>query len=115
MSRSDKSQWQDAMEDEMRSLAKNKVWELVTRPNNINVVTNRWVFKIKRKPNGDVDRYRARLVARGFTQVEGVDYSETYAPVANMPTVRLLFAHAAIKGLMFKQFDIKTTFLYGNL
>ena len=110
-----KEKWLEAMSDEMRSLDKNQVWTLVPRPKQTNIVTNRWIFKQKCKPNGEIERYRARLVARGFSQVHGIDYSETYAPVANMPTVRLLLAHAAIKSLKFKQFDIKTAFLYGNL
>lgn len=113
--RPDAQQWQAAMKDELSSLAKNNVWDLVPRPKGTNIVTNRWVYKLKRKPSGEIDRYRARLVARGFSQVEGIDYSETYAPVANMPTVRLLLAFAAVKQLKFRQFDIKTAFLYGNL
>lgn len=113
--RRDGDQWKLAMADEINSLGRCNVWKLVPRPRDTNIVTNRWVFKIKKKPDGVIDRYRARLVARGFTQVHGVDYSETYAPVANMPAVRLLFANAAIMGLKFKQFDIKTAFLYGNL
>lgn len=113
--RPDAKHWVEAMDDEMSSLKKNKVWTLVERPKNTNIVTNRWVYKVKRKPNGEVDRHRARLVARGFTQVHGVDYSETYVPVANMLTVRMLLAYAAIINLKFRQFDIKTAFLYGNL
>lgn len=115
MGREDRSQWLAAMKDEIGSLAKNKVWTLVNRPKGVNIVTNRWVLKIKRKPDGSVDRYRARLVARGFSQVHGLDFNETYAPVVNMASVRLLFAYAATQSLHMKQFDVKTAFLYGNL
>lgn len=115
MGRDDRSKWLAAMKDEMASLAKNKVWTFVNRPKGVNIVTNRWVLKIKRKPDGSVDRYRARLVARGFSQVQGLDYNETYAPVVNMTSVRLLFSYAITQLLYMKQFDVKTAFLYGNL
>lgn len=115
MRRPDSSLWKKAMQEEMDSLHKNNVWVLVDKPKDTNIVTNRWVLKIKRRPTGEIERYRARLVARGFTQIQGVDYDETYAPVVNMTTIRLLFAHAAASSLHFRQFDIKTAFLYGNL
>lgn len=81
----------------------------------MNVVTSRWVYHIKRKSNGEIARYKARLVARGFSQIEGIDYHETYAPVADMSIIRLLFAYAAAERLHMAQFDIKTAFLYGDL
>ena len=114
MSRSDSAKWLDAMKEEITSLKKNEVWQLVERPRH-NVVSNKWVLKIKRKPNGEIERYKARLVARGFSQVPGVDYQETYAPVANMTSIRMLFAFAAIENLKIAQFDVKTAFLYGDL
>ena len=115
MNRPDKALWLDAMHDELKSLDKNKVWELVPRPERVNIVTNRWVLRIKRKPDGVIERYRARLVARGFTQVYGQDYRETFAPVVNTTTVRILLSFAAINDLKIAQFDIKTAFLYGDL
>lgn len=115
MERPDKDKWLEAMEDELKSLVKNNVFEVVSRPANKNIVTNRWVLKIKRKPDGSIDRYRARLVARGFSQIFGVDFNETYAPVVNTSSVRLLFAYAAMQHLEIGQFDVKTAFLYGNL
>ena len=114
-SRPDSDKWLAAMQEELESLAKNDVWTLVDRPRNCNIVSNRWVYRIKRSPEGKIERYRARLVARGFSQVEGVDYFETYAPTANMVVVRTLFAYAAIEGLHVQQFDIKAAFLYGDL
>lgn len=112
--RPDWKKWQEAMEEEIASLEKNKVWTLVARPRK-NIVTNKWVFKIKRKPGGEVDRYKARLVARGFSQIQGIDYDETYAPVANASSIRMLFAFAAKERLDMAQFDVKTAFLYGDL
>lgn len=79
--------WIKAMDEEMNSMRKNKVWTLVDRPNNANIISNKWVFVIKKRPDGDVARFKARLVARGFSQVHGFDYNETYAPVAYMPTI----------------------------
>lgn len=114
MTRSDKKEWVKAMEEEIESLKRNDVWELVDRPNH-NIVTNKWVLKIKRNPDGSIERYKARLVARGFSQVYGIDYIETYAPVVNMASIRMLFAHAAEKSLYLSQFDVKTAFLYGDL
>lgn len=99
----------------LSSLHKNNIWDMVKRPLNKNNVTNRWVFRIKRSPDGKIERFRARLVARGFSQVEGIDYFETYSTTASMPLVRFLFAYAAVKGLCIKQFDVKTAFLYGDL
>ncbi|KAG9509473.1 hypothetical protein GZH46_02007, partial [Fragariocoptes setiger] len=115
MSRDDKNKLQDAMLAELDSLHRNQVWTLVDRPKNANVVTNKWVLKIKRRPDGSIDRYKARLVARGFSQQEGVDYHETFAPAAHMTSVRLLFAYAAAKQLVWEQFDVKTAFLHGDL
>lgn len=114
MNRSDRDMWLQAMNEEIESLNKNQVYDLVDRPE-CNVVTNKWVFKIKRNSIGQVERYKARLVARGFTQVYGIDYLETYAPVANMTSIRMIFAYAAMEGLHISQFDIKTAFLYGEL
>lgn len=115
MSRQDKDSWLKAMNDEIASLHKNNVWILVPRPEKTNVVSNRWVLRIKRRPNGNIERYRARLVARGFSQIHGIDYSLTYAPVVGTSAVRLLLAYAAANRLQLAQFDIKTAFLYGEL
>lgn len=83
MSRPDKDLWLKAMDEEIDSLHNNHVWNLVPRPKGTNIVTNGWVLRIKRKPNGEIERYRARLVARGFSQIHGLDYSLTYAPVVS--------------------------------
>ena len=74
--------WRDAMMDEYHSIMKNDVWEIVPRPKGKSMVTSRWLYKLKHAANGSVEKYKARFVARGFSQVEGVDYDETFAPVA---------------------------------
>lgn len=115
MSRPDKSKWLIAINEELKSLSKCNVWSLVDRPTNKNIVSNRWVLRIKRNPDGTISRYRARLVARGFSQIHGLDYHDTYAPTSSMSIIRLLFSFAAVEELNITQFDVKTAFLYGDL
>lgn len=113
--RNDRDEWLAAMDSEIQSMHKNNVWVLVDRPSGVNIVSNKWIFVTKRKPDGRIDQYKARLVARGFSQVYGFDYGETYAPVAFMPSIRTLFAFAAARKLKIAGFDVKTAFLYGYL
>jgi hypothetical protein len=74
--------WQDAMAKEYQSIMKNDVWDIVLRPEEKSVVTSKWIYKIKHAADGSVEKYKARFVARGFSHVEGIDYEETFAPVA---------------------------------
>lgn len=111
----ERDKWVEAMDEEISALSKNSTWELCDLPNDKKLVDNRWVFKIKFKKNGTIERYKARLVARGFTQEYGVDYLETFSPVVRFTSVRTLLAIAAQERLILKQFDIKTAFLYGEL
>ena len=108
-------EWQKAMETELAQIASHKVWSLVEPPNNRKPLTMKWVFKIKTAGDNKILRYRARLVVRGFNQIEGLDYQELFAPVARMDTIRVLLAVCASKHLKLRQFDITTAFLYGNL
>lgn len=105
--------WKLAMEDEMSSLLNNKTWELVDRSAATNVLTGKWVYKVKRGSDGSITRYKARYVVRGFEQEYGIDYTETFASVVRQKTYRTLFALAAIHDWEIEQMDIKTAFLYG--
>jgi hypothetical protein len=107
--------WQDAMKEELDELHKNHTWDLVDLPRGKSVVWCKWVYKIKTCSDGTVDRYKARLVARGFTQEYGVDYDETFAPVARLSSVRALLAVAASRHWSLSQMDVKNAFLNGNL
>ena len=110
-----KRQWELAINEELQALATNHVWELVDIPKGANIVSNKWVFKLKRLPNGQVDRYKARLVARGFSQQYGIDYEETFAPVVRMESLRILLAIAAAEDLEIHQMDVITAYLAGEL
>ena len=109
-------QWQAAAKDEMSSLVKAQVFHLVPRAiAQGRVVTSKWVFKVKRQSDGSIERYKARLVARGFSQQPGIDYNETFAPVAKFQSIRLILALASMHDLELHQMDVKTAFLYGLL
>ncbi|WVZ85689.1 hypothetical protein U9M48_032584 [Paspalum notatum var. saurae] len=107
--------WNEAMLEELRALEKNKTWELVKLPAGKKVVSCKWVFSAKQNPAGKVERYKARLVARGYSQTYGIDYDETFAPVAKMSTVRMLISCAANFGWPLHQLDVKNAFLHGDL
>ncbi|UYV85057.1 K02A2.6-like, partial [Cordylochernes scorpioides] len=115
MSSKDKINWEIAMNEEKQALIKNKTWELMDLPDNAKAIGCKWIFRIKRKGNGEIDRYRARLVAKGFSQRRGIDYKETFAPVVRYDSVRVLLALATAMDMEIMQFDIKTAFLNGDL
>ena len=112
---SDKDQWRATMQEEVNSLVEMQVWERVPRPKDQNVVGCKWVYRLKFNAQGEVVRYKARLVAKGYSQVDGLDYNETFAPVTRLETIRLLFALAVKKDWEIRQIDVKTTYLYGDL
>lgn len=107
--------WRQAMIDEMTALESNNTWELVPLPAGKSIVGCRWVFNVKVGPDGHIDRLKARLVAKGYTQVYGLDYSDTFSPVAKMASVRLFLAMAAMRHWPLFQLDIKNAFLHGDL
>lgn len=110
----EKDQWQQAMKEELKSFNDNDTWELVDRPKNGTVVKNKWVFKKKFNSEGE-ERYRARLVAKGFTQKKGIDFNETFSPVLRYSTLRLLFALSVNLNLNMNHLDVPTAFLNGFL
>lgn len=107
-------QWRKAMDDELESFRTNEVYELVVAPKGATIVRCRWVLKKKFKSDGEV-QFRARLVAKGFTQKRGIDYDETFSPVVRHSTLRLLFALSVKLGLDITQLDVKTAYLNGYL
>jgi hypothetical protein len=107
--------WVNAMNEELDQIEKNQTWELVPRPKNKNVIGTKWVYKNKMNENGKVIRNKARLVCKGYAQVEGVDYEETFAPVARLEAIRMFLAFSSYKKFKVYQMDVKSTFLNGNL
>lgn len=107
--------WMEAINDELRSLEEKDTWVLVPRTKEQHVITNRWIFRHKFKANGEIDRYKARLVIRGCSQKHGIDYEETFAPVVKYNSIRTLLAVSAAKNFKMYQFDVKTAFLHGEL
>jgi len=107
--------WHDAMCDEIKALRSNHTWSLVPFYPSMNVVGSRWVYRIKRRIDGSIERYKACLVARGFTQQEGIDYSETFSPVIKQVTIRLVFSIAVSRNWKIHQLDIHNAFLNGVL
>jgi transposase InsO family protein len=108
-------QWEKAIRDEIDSHIKNHTWDLVRRPRNRQVVTSKFALKHKKNEIAQIIRLKARLVARGFSQIYGVDYLDTYAPVVKLASIRILLAIAAIYGLEIHQMDVVTAFLAGEL
>jgi hypothetical protein len=109
------SKWVEAMEDEMKSMSSNNVWDLEGIPKGAKKVGCKWVYKTKFDSNGNVEKYKARLVAKGFTQREGVDYNETFSSVSCKDSFRIIMALVAHFNLELHQMDVKTTFLNGDL
>jgi hypothetical protein len=107
--------WQDAMIKEYQSILKNDVWDIVPRPGGKYAVTSKWIYKIKHAADGSIEKYKARFVAKGFSQVEGVDYDDTFAPVARYSSIHTIIALTASMGWKLHQMDVKTTFLNGEI
>jgi len=113
--RDDWERWKEAVTEEIGRLESFGTWQLVKRPTNTNIVGCRWVFREKHDAEGKVAKYRARIVARGFTQEFGVDYEETFAPVAKLPSIRAVIALAIQHSWELHQMDVKSAYLNGDL
>lgn len=107
--------WLSAMELELQALSSNNTWEIVDLPPGKVPIGNKWDYKIKYHPDGSVDRYKARLVAKGYTQLYGVDFHDTFSPVAKITTVRCLLSVAAMSQWPLYQMDVTNVFLQGDL
>ena len=103
-------EWQLAMAEEIAALERTGTWDLVSPPPGVRPITCKWVYKIKTRSDGSLERYNARLVARGFQQEQGRDYDETFAPVAHMTTVRTLLAVASVRNWSVSQLDVQNAF-----
>jgi hypothetical protein len=114
LTRPDADKWIAAAEEEIESLREHNTYEVVARPSERRVIGSKWVFRLK-DPESEQPRYKARLVAQGYSQVEGIDYDETRASVVRMTTIRTLLAIAAMLGMLVHQFDVITAFLNGTL
>jgi hypothetical protein len=106
--------WVSAMQEELNNFKRNEVWSLVPRPKQ-NVVGTKWVFRNKQDEHGVVTRNKARLVAKGYAQVAGLDFEETFAPVARLESIRILLAYIAHHSFRLFQMDMKSAFLNGPI
>ncbi|XP_072976984.1 uncharacterized protein [Typha angustifolia] len=107
--------WKEAIDSEVESILQNHTWELVDLPLGCKPLGYKWIFKRKMKADGSIDKYKARLVVKGYRQTEGIDYFDTYSPVTRITSIRLIIALAVLYNLEIHQMDVKTTFLNGEL
>ena len=111
----DVQEWKKAMDREMESMGSNSVWSLIEAPKRVKPIGCKWIYKRKRGPNVKAETFKARLVAKGYTQKEGINYDETFSPVAMLKSVRILLARKAALDYEIWQMDVKTAFLNGEL
>jgi hypothetical protein len=111
----DHKEWKNAMNEEYESIMKNETWELTKLPENKVPIGCKWLYKTKFNANGSIDKYKARLVAKGYSQKEGIDYEDTFAPVAKLNTIRVMIALATQHNWKIHQLDVKSAFLNGDL
>ena len=103
------------MDDEHDSLQKNKTWDIVSLPQGRKIVQCKWIYKTKLEVDGSTTKYKAQLVAKGYSQVHGLDYNETFSHVARIDSIRLVLAIAASKKREVHHMDVKSAFLHGDL
>ena len=111
----DAKQWENAAKAEYDSLLENDTWSLVELPSNRQAIKCKWVFRAKYDSEGNIERYKARVVAKGFEQKHGIDYDETYAPVVKYPSLRALLSYSVSENMLIHQMDVVTAFLNGKL
>eukprot|EP00253_Pinus_taeda_P032682 PITA_32682 len=107
--------WKTTMEEEMDSLAKNNTWDLIELPHGRSVIGCKWVFKLKWKIDGSIKRYKARLVAKVYSQVEGIEFYEIFLPIVKLVSIRTVLALASLLNLKLEELDVKKTFVHGDL
>ena len=105
--------WVDAVVEEYDSIVRNSAWEIVPRPVGKSVVDSKWIYKVKQASDGSVKKYKAIFVARGFSQIEGIYYEETFAPIARYYSIRTILALLVQMGWHIHQMDVKIEFLNG--
>ena len=105
--------WKEAIESEIDSILHNHSWELVDLPPGCKPLSSKWVFKRKRKVDGSIDKYKARLVIKGYKQTKGLDYFDTYSHLTRINSIRMVLAIVALRNLEIHQMGVKTTFLNG--
>ena len=115
MSQSDWPLWERAIEEELKALREAGTWEVVDVPKDVNIVGSKWVFKAKKEASGNVIQYKARLITQGFSQVPGVNYFDTFAPVTHLASIQTVLAFAAAEDYKTGQMDIKSAYLNGEL
>jgi len=103
------------MDEEVQALQNNHTWKLVPRPANTKFVGSKWVFRTKYLPDGSIDRLKARLVAKGYTQIPGIDYTDTFSPVIKATTIYVVLSLAVTNKWHLRQLDVKNAFLNGHL
>jgi hypothetical protein len=108
-------EWRAAMAEEFSALTHTRTWTLVPRPPGTNIVGSKWIFKTKHRPDGSIEKHKARLVARGFTQQQGLDYGDTFSPVVKPATIRVVLSLAVSRGWTLRQIDVSNAFLHGFL
>ena len=107
--------WKEAINDEMDCIISNNTWKLVDLPRGCKTIGCKWVLRRKLKPDGSIEKFKARLVTKGFKQKEDIDFFDTFSPVTKVTSIRLLIAIVAIHNFMIHQIDVKMTFLNGDL
>ena len=115
ISSSESTYWKEAVNSEIESILSNHTWESTDLPPRNKSLGSKWIFKREMKPDGTIDKYKAKLVVKWYRQKEGLDYFETYSPVTRITSIRMLIALAAVHDLKIHQMDVKKVFLNGEL